>query len=355
MRRAVDAVGGVLERDQQPERGPDQEQRPHGADRLEAQPADALHDPEQPFVESLLEGGGLGAGRVDLVVEEGVRRRLQVARRGLHVAEHAEGQHAHHQQRHQPEDRPIGERRRHLRGVVLPELAAAVPHQVHGEAQEALRTAELGHRVADQPLQVRLQPHQRVHARDYRPSADGSPVLAWGRTGEPAPPRPPHPLLRRGRRAAASARLDGPRARRHLRADAARPRAAARGAGAARPRPARPGPAATTRSSRRACSRRRADAGLDLPRGRAAGSGGGGARAHARGAAPRGHRTRARGGARRAGGATPDDARRIGALARLYAGYHERLEGRVADPVTPAAPRRARVWRTRAGSTGPTC
>ena len=46
-------------------------------------------------------------------------------------------------------------------------------------------------------------------------------------------------------------------------------------------------------------------------------------------------------------GATPDDARRIGALARLYAGYHERLEGRVADPVSLIAAAREGLARAR--------
>jgi len=45
--------------------------------------------------------------------------------------------------------------------------------------------------------------------------------------------------------------------------------------------------------------------------------------------------------------ATPDDASRLGALARLYAGYHQALEGRTADPVTLVAAAREGLSRAR--------
>ena len=44
-----------------------------------------------------------------MVVEERVSRRLQLPCGDVHVPEQAEGQHAHHQQGHETEDRPVGE------------------------------------------------------------------------------------------------------------------------------------------------------------------------------------------------------------------------------------------------------
>src|SRR5512135_641451 len=67
------------------------------------------------------------SGRADLVVEERVGRRLQLAGGGVHVPEQPEGEHAHHEQRHEAEDRAVREGGRHLAGVVRPPLAAPVP------------------------------------------------------------------------------------------------------------------------------------------------------------------------------------------------------------------------------------
>ena len=159
---------------EQAERGPDQQQHADRPDRLEVQAAHAVHRVQQPLVEQLLEGGGLGPCRVDLVVEEAVRRLLQLASRHVHVSEQPERQHRDHHQRNQAEDGAIGERCRHLAGTVAPQLAGAVPDEVHGEAQPALRAVQLRDGTADQPLEVGLQALTGPR-RDYR---------------APPPPRP---------------------------------------------------------------------------------------------------------------------------------------------------------------------
>ena len=210
----------------------------------------------------------------------------------------AEREHAHHQQRHEPEDGAVGERRRHLRGVVLARArgcSGAPGRRV--KRSEALRPAQLRHGVADQPLEVRLEPNQRVHARDYRPARGLAPrpgASIGPDPGEPAPPRSPHPLATprpsscRAGVASTGRAIAGVYAMKPLDA-----RARSRRARAARPRPRaldeRPRRAGRGAPARR--DRRRRPA---LPGGNAARAGRRGARAHARGAAPCRDRGRAR-------------------------------------------------------------
>jgi len=155
----------VLEGDQEAEGGPDEKEQAQPPDGLEAERGHRAHDLEDLTVELPLEGHRLGRATRDLKIEQAVDRLLETEERRIEVAEHAEGQHADHQQRHHGEDRAIGQRGRHLAGLVLAELPAAVPGEIDRKSQEALGTAQLRHRVADQPLDVGTQPAKQAHGR----------------------------------------------------------------------------------------------------------------------------------------------------------------------------------------------